>query len=504
MVPDREPCGVCGESLALAATVCPFCQSSALVDVVLTAPVTDGRKRYQVARAVAALGPPARPSPELQTSLGRPAGTLAAQATRAFAKRVDEALAAFDLQADLVSRPQASPSARLLRLAIPAAVVVLAVGALVWRRAATRPVTSAALTTPATTPAAIAIGGPADAPAANLSGRQLASSVLHSAVAIRCARSLGAGFFVAEDTVMTNAHVVCPPGDTMHVVLSSGESLPADTVRKDDRLDLALVHVIGVRGEPIPLGDAGVLKAGDRVVMVGSPVGMEFTYHEGVVSNPSRPVLGLSYIQVDARVNPGNSGGPLVDDHGRVVGVVSLKRADAEGIGLALPINYAYAPETAMIPAPAGAPSQFDGMRASAAQEETGAVAEMAGVELKPYLVGAADDRYGRLVARIVMPSRSQPTPYQGFSFHFKNGSETICPLTGVVSEWRAIESSELSRSLGTRTGDWIKRNGLEARLYAGEAALPIANCRGVGRFGSDLVMVMEGADEQASSVRLR
>jgi hypothetical protein len=286
-------------------------------------------------------------------------------------------------------------------------------------------------------------------------------------------------------------------------VLRGGESVSADIVRKDDRLDLALVRVTGVRGQPIPLGDAGSLKAGDRVVLVGSPVGMEFTYHEGVVSNPSRPLFGLSYIQMDARVNPGNSGGPLVDEGGRVVGVVSLKRADAEGIGLALPINYAYAAEAAMIPAPAGAPSQFDGMRASAAQADTEQVAQLAAIELRPLLVGAADDRYGRLLARIVLPSRTTPIP-QNFSFHFRNGSQTICPLGGMVMEWRAVPSSELSRSVGPRVGDWVQRNGLEARLYAGEAAIPVANCRGVGVFGPDITLVLEGAHEDASSLRLR
>ena len=52
--------------------------------------------------------------------------------------------------------------------------------------------------------------------------------------------------------------------------------------------------------------------------------------------------------------------------------------------------------------------------------------------------------------------------------------------------------------------GDWIKRNGLDVRFYAGEATLPIGNCRGTGRFGSNIVMVLEGADEQAASLRLR
>ena len=502
MVPDREPCGVCGESLALAATICPHCHASALVDVLLTAPVGDGRKRYQVARAVSALGPPARPFPELQTSLAQPSGTLAAQATRAFAQRVDEVLAPFSLQADLSSRAGGASSAPLKRFAVPVAVVVLAVGGLAWWKK--RPAPPAV---PMATVAPVERSGvpvAASVTKAPLSGRELASGVLASTVAIRCQRSLGAGFFVAEDLVLTNAHVACPPGEPIDVVVQNGGAARGEAIRRDEGLDLALIRVPGVQGKPIPLGDAGTLRAGDRVVLAGSPKGMEFTYHEGVVSNPSRPYLGVSYIQIDAGINPGNSGGPLVDDEGRAVGIITLKRSDAEGIGLALPINYAYAADTALIPAPAGGPSQFDAMRASATLADTGAVAEVAAMQLKPYLVGAADDRYGRLVARIVLPSRTAPTPSQGFSFHFKNGSETICPLTGVVSEWRAIEASEMSGSMGGRTGDWLKRNGLDVRLYAGEAPLVIANCRGVGRFGSDLVMVLEGADEQASSVRLR
>jgi serine protease Do len=497
--PEREPCGVCGEPLALAATACPHCSASALVDVVLIAPVADGRKRYQVARAVSALGSPARPFPELQTSLGRPSGALATQATRAFAQRVAETLAPYDLQADIVSRARPASSAGLMRFAVPIALVVLVVGGLVWRKGSKAPPVPVAGTAAQTAvPAAVNVTK------APLSGRELASGVLSSTVAIRCQRTLGAGFFVAEDLVLTNAHVACPPGEVIDIVTHDGGKATGEALRRDERLDLALIRVAGARGKPIPVGDAGTLRTGDRVVLAGSPRGLEFSYHEGVVSNPARPELGVSYIQLDAGINPGNSGGPLVDDSGRVVGVITLKRTDAEGIGLALPINYAYAPETAMISPPAGASSEFDGMRANATQAETEAVTKIATMELRPLLVGAADDRYGRLVGRIVMPSRGQPTPSQGFSFHFLNGSEKICPLTGVVAEWREIESSELSRSLGPRVGDWIKRNGLDVRFYAGEATLPIGNCRGTGRFGSNIVMVLEGADEQASSLRLR
>ena len=77
------------------------------------------------------------------------------------------------------------------------------------------------------------------------------------------------------------------------------------------------------------------------MVLIGSPVGLEFTGHEGSVSNFSSR-LGVALIQLDARINPGNGGGPVLDDQGRVVGVVSLKHMGAEGIGWAIPINYAW------------------------------------------------------------------------------------------------------------------------------------------------------------------
>jgi len=220
MVPDREPCGVCGESLALAATTCPHCQASALVDVVLTAPVTDGRKRYQVARAVAALGPPARPFPELQTSLGQPSGALARQATRAFAQRVDEVLAPFSLQADLSSRAGGASSAPLKRFAVPVAVVVLAVGGLAWWKKRPAPPTAVVAAAAPVERGSVPVA--ASVTKAPLSGRELASGVLASTVAIRCQRSLGAGFFVAEDLVLTNAHVACPPGEPIDVVVQNG------------------------------------------------------------------------------------------------------------------------------------------------------------------------------------------------------------------------------------------------------------------------------------------
>lgn len=501
--PEREPCGVCGEPVALAATTCVHCGASALVEVRLIPAIRDGRVRYQVARAISALGPPARPFPVLQTALAETAAGLATGATRLFARRIDEALAPFELQADLTPLASGGLAAGGRKMAVAAAVVLVVVFGLfsLWRRRGG---------TPASTPSESAQVSPEVRPggASNAStdtAESRPADVLASTVAIRCTQSLGSGFFVAEDLVLTNAHVLCPPADTMRLTLYDGRTAVGDAIQSDTRLDLALIRVVGLRGRPIAVGDAGTLSAGSYVALVGSPMGMTFTYHQGLVSNPSRPLLGVSYIQIDARVNPGNSGGPLVDAHGRVVGIVSLKRTDAEGIALALPINYAYAPEVAMIPAPSAAAASggFGGMQAKASEAEAGDIRELSQIELRPLLVGARDDAYGRLVARIVLPARAQPAP-QNFSFHFRNGGHTICPLGGMVTDWRVVEASELSRSLGGRYGDFVQRNGLDARLYAGEAAIPVGNCSGVGIYGSDLTLEMEGADDRASQVRIR
>ena len=254
--------------------------------------------------------------------------------------------------------------------------------------------------------------------------------MLSSTVAIRCQRSLGAGFFVAEDLVLTNAHVACPPGEVIEVVTHDGGKATGEAVRRDERLDLALIRVAGARGRPILVGDAGTLRAGDRVGPGREPARPRIQLSRGRGEQSLAPGAGRVLHPARRRVNPGNSGGPLVDDGGRVVGIITLKRTDAEGIGLALPINYAYAAETAMISPPAGASSEFDGMRASAAQAET-----RPSPRSPPWSSGHcswaprttdtdvwSDDHH---------PIARQPTPSQGFAFHFVNGSEKICPLTG-------------------------------------------------------------------------
>src|SRR5262245_61456360 len=155
-------------------------------------------------------------------------------------------------------------------------------------------------------------------------------------------------------------------------------------VRSSEVLDLALVEVQGLTGTPLPLGDAGTLQVADPVMVVGAPQGMNFSVARGAISNLHRVMLGVAYLQTDAAINAGNSGGPMVDGSGRAVGVVSLKRKDAEGVALVLPINYAFTGADALLPEPGPVSPGFQKLLARAEADDAAEVAKLAYTGQRP------------------------------------------------------------------------------------------------------------------------
>jgi len=162
----------------------------------------------------------------------------------------------------------------------------------------------------------------------------------------------GSGFIIAPDGyVLTNFHVV-EDADKLTVALADGTRYEATVVGKDPSIDLALLK-IDPQGQSLPtlsLGDSDALRVGDWVVAIGNPLEFEQTVTVGVVSAKRRRVpVGntdtgvVHFLQTDAAINFGNSGGPLLDARGNVVGInTAIRRANyAEGIGFALPINHA-------------------------------------------------------------------------------------------------------------------------------------------------------------------
>ena len=162
----------------------------------------------------------------------------------------------------------------------------------------------------------------------------------------------GSGFIISEDGyILTNNHVV-QDADQVKVGLQDGTELTADVVGTDPSIDLALLKVETDETLPtLPLGDSTTLRVGEWVIAIGNPLNYEQTVTVGVVSAKNRRVplpstdrSGLvTFIQTDAAINFGNSGGPLIDGRGNVIGInTAIQRINhAEGIGFALPIDQA-------------------------------------------------------------------------------------------------------------------------------------------------------------------
>jgi putative serine protease PepD len=207
---------------------------------------------------------------------------------------------------------------------------------------------------------------PADPPALaqrkpeSLAG--VAEKVLPSVVTVRVASrggmSEGSGFIVSADGhIVTNDHVVTG-GTGATVVFNDGSTASAKVVGQDPESDIAVIKVSRTGLRPVEFGDSDALAVGDPVLAVGSPLSLANTVTAGIVSaldrtmqagEPGGPTRYYAAIQTDAAVNHGNSGGPLVDSAGRVIGVNSTIKslvADGQeagniGLAFAIPINQA-------------------------------------------------------------------------------------------------------------------------------------------------------------------
>lgn len=156
----------------------------------------------------------------------------------------------------------------------------------------------------------------------------------------------GSGLIIdSAGVILTNAHVVSG-ADTVTVVLRDGRRFEGQVAGSDELLDLAVVTIEGQDLPVAPLGDSDQVRVGDWAIAVGNPLGLDNTVTLGIVSTLGRssaevgiPDKRLDFIQTDAAINPGNSGGPLLNEQGEVIGINTAIRANAQGIGFAIPIN---------------------------------------------------------------------------------------------------------------------------------------------------------------------
>ena len=162
-------------------------------------------------------------------------------------------------------------------------------------------------------------------------------------------RGQGSGFIIdSHGVLLTNAHVV-NEADRVTVTLKDGRTFDGKVQGVDPVTDLAVVKISGAKDLPVaPLGKSDDVQVGDWAIAVGNPLGLDNTVTLGIVSTLKRSsaTIGMGdkrieFIQTDAAINPGNSGGPLLNGQGEVIGINTAIRADATGIGFAIPIDKA-------------------------------------------------------------------------------------------------------------------------------------------------------------------
>jgi serine protease Do len=161
--------------------------------------------------------------------------------------------------------------------------------------------------------------------------------------------ALGTGFLIEARGVyvLTNDHVAAGAAE-LQVTLSDGASVPAKVIGRDPRLDLALLSIDVPRLHPLQLGNSDALRVGEWIVVLGNPFGDEVTAAAGIVSATGREGGSLvqgrtighrTYLQTDARIHRGNSGGPVLDTSGQVIGVAVANGERTGELSFAIPIN---------------------------------------------------------------------------------------------------------------------------------------------------------------------
>ena len=162
---------------------------------------------------------------------------------------------------------------------------------------------------------------------------------------------LGSGIILTDNGyILTNQHVVGNKYSNCYVILENGKSYNGSVAWADSNIDLAIVKIMANDLDYIELGDSDKITLAEEVYAIGNPIGIEFqrTVTKGIISGIDRTIKltengSESYmedlIQTDATINQGNSGGPLVNQNGELIGINTVKITEAEGIGFAVPVN---------------------------------------------------------------------------------------------------------------------------------------------------------------------
>ena len=195
----------------------------------------------------------------------------------------------------------------------------------------------------AETPPAAADALPAAAALSSL--EDVISHAMPALVRVETASGFGSGFFITPDTMLTNVHVV-GGNTTVSIRRPDGSTMTARVDATAPEFDIAVLRISNPdSNQPtLPMGSGAQARAGQEVIALGTPLGLQNTVTRGIVS-AVREVGGLTLVQTDAAINPGNSGGPLLDRSGHVIGIttLSMRSSVAQGLSFAIAIEHAQA-----------------------------------------------------------------------------------------------------------------------------------------------------------------
>ena len=318
---------------------------------------------------------------------------------------------------------------------------------------------------PATAPAPVPVPEPKA-----LSTEEIAAAALPSVVGIRCGDQSGAGFFIGDDLIVTNAHVTCEGKEIVSVLLQDGREILGKVKTRDAWIDIATVEVIASNVKPLRVGDALSLKPGAWIAVVGSPKGLDFTVNAGNVSYVGRNMHGVGYLQFSAAVNPGNSGGPILDTSGAAVGIVTLKRMDAEGIAFALPLWYARPPQAA--DGQTRWKEFLDKMRDEDAKERRAMLASLE----RPVLLSLRTGQGGEIGALLAQMRAERPLGGR-IELRVTQGTSG-CLARGMVAKWLPLDEILKSAGETPRDAEWLLRSGDAKNLYYTVADMDFTGCQ--------------------------
>lgn len=163
---------------------------------------------------------------------------------------------------------------------------------------------------------------------------------IKSVVTIRTDVGQGTGFIISENGfIVTNAHVLLG-GREVYAIDYNQKTTEAILLGYNKNIDLALLKIPG-KYQALKLADSNKVEIGEKVIAIGNPLGLQFSVSQGIVSGVHRPGFNGEevYIQTDAALNPGNSGGPLINNQGKIIGINNFKIGGGESLGFALESN---------------------------------------------------------------------------------------------------------------------------------------------------------------------